>query len=177
MKLTRLSLVPRFGVVVEQAQAALAQRRAHGVDVGDAVGELLDAGAAAVEELRDRRLGGERREQLDARAGVADAHHRLAHALLLVGLLVQQRHAVRLLVERDGRVEVGHGDADVVDVGEEVRREWRSWSQRDGRRDGIPDRAVCRVRLVMLGEGPTRAPTTVRRDIPNDVGRGLTHDC
>ena len=58
-------------------------------------------------------------EQLHAGPGVADGHHRLAHALLLVGLLVHQPHAVRVAVERDRGVEVGHGDAHVVDGGEE----------------------------------------------------------
>src|SRR5690349_17844175 len=52
-------------LVVEESQPALAQGLAHGVDVLDAVGDLLDAGSGAVEELRDGRLGGERREQLD----------------------------------------------------------------------------------------------------------------
>ena len=86
----------------------------------DPVGELLDARAGAVEELRDRRVSCQRGEQLDARAGVADGHHRLAHALLLVGLLVQHRHAEGVAVEGDRLVEVGHGDADVVDGGEQV---------------------------------------------------------
>ena len=53
------------GLVVQQPQAALAQHRADRLDVGDPVGELLEARAGAVEELRDRRLGGQRGEQLD----------------------------------------------------------------------------------------------------------------
>ena len=46
--------------------------------------------------------------------------HRLAHALLLVGLLVGHVHAEGVAVEGDRLVEVGHGDADVVDGGEQV---------------------------------------------------------
>ena len=57
MKLTRLSLVPRPRGVVEQAQTTVAQGRTDGVEVGDPVGELLDARSAATQELRDRRLG------------------------------------------------------------------------------------------------------------------------
>jgi hypothetical protein len=52
--------------VVQQADAALAQDGGHGLDVGDPVGQLLQAGAAAVEELRDGRLRSEGRQQLDA---------------------------------------------------------------------------------------------------------------
>ena len=55
--------------------------------------------------------------------GVADRDHRLAHALLLVGLLVHRLHAEGVAVERDRLVEVGHGDAHVVDGREEVARE------------------------------------------------------
>ena len=51
---------------------------------------------------------------------VADRQHRLAHALLLVDLLVHALHAEVPRVERDRRVEVGHGDTDVVDRGEQV---------------------------------------------------------
>ena len=54
------------------------------------------------------------------RAGVADRDHRLAHALLLVGLLVGDVHAEGVAVVGDGLVQVGHGDADVVDRGEQV---------------------------------------------------------
>jgi hypothetical protein len=67
------------------------------------------------QELADRRVRRQWGEQLDARAGVPDGHHRLAHALLLVDLLVQAGHAVGVAVEGDGGVEVGHGDAHVVD--------------------------------------------------------------
>ena len=56
-------------------------------------------------------------------SGVADRDHRLAHALVLVGLLVPHLHAERVGVERDRLVEVGHGDADVVDAHEQVARE------------------------------------------------------
>ena len=44
-----------------------------------------------------------------------DGHHRLADPLLLVGLLVDDLHAELLAVHRDRDVEVGDGDAHVVD--------------------------------------------------------------
>ena len=52
--------------------------------------------------------------------GVADGDHRLAHPLLLVGLLVGHVHAERVAVVGDGHVEVRDGDAHVVDGGEQV---------------------------------------------------------
>ena len=54
---------------------------------------------------------------------VADGDHRLADALLLVGLLVHGHHAEGVAVEGDRLVEVGDRDADVVDGGEQVARE------------------------------------------------------
>ena len=47
------------------------------------------------------------------------AEHRLTHPLLLVHLLVQHGQAKGPAVEVDGLVEVGHGDADVVDARQE----------------------------------------------------------
>ena len=79
--------------------------------------------------------------------GVADPDHRLADALLLVDLLVEDLHAVGVAVERHRLVEVGHRDADVVDGGEEVldvvgevgrRRSWATSCTPAGeRREGV----------------------------------------
>ena len=63
--------------------------------------------------------GRQRRQQLDAGLPVAHGQHRLADALLLVGLLVHRVHAEGLRVEGDRLVEVGDGDAHVVDGGEQ----------------------------------------------------------
>src|SRR4051794_19514877 len=57
-------------LVVEQAQTLRAQSRARCLDVGDAIGHLLDARAVALEETSDRRRGAQWREQLDLRAAV-----------------------------------------------------------------------------------------------------------
>src|SRR5215213_7383764 len=99
---------------------AVGQRGAHRLDVLDPEGQLLQARAGAADELRDRRLGRERREQLDAGVAVADGEHRLADALLLVRLLVHGVDAEGLGVEGDRFVEIGNGDADVVDRGEQL---------------------------------------------------------
>src|SRR5919202_540780 len=114
---------PAPGGVVEQPQAALAQRRADRLDVGHPEGQLLQARAGAADELGDRRLGGQRREQLDAGLAVADGEHRLADALLLVHLLVHRVDAEGLGVEGQGLVEIRDGDAHVVDRGEQLGRQ------------------------------------------------------
>jgi hypothetical protein len=105
--------------VVKQPHALLAQRGTYRVDVGHAVRHLLDPRTLLNQERRDRRLRRQRRQQLDrGLRGVGGTQHRLAHALLDVLLDVVARHPERVLVERDGRVEVLDGDADVVDSGE-----------------------------------------------------------
>jgi len=97
-------------------------------------GERPDVGDHRLDEClgRDRQAPGERqvvvrtprpdhgREQLDAGVAVPDGEHRLADALLLVGLLVHRADAVSAGVEGDRLVEVGHGDAHVVDGGEQA---------------------------------------------------------
>src|SRR4051794_32202769 len=112
-----------LGGVVEQAQAALAQRGADRLDVVHPEGQLLQARAGAVDEPGDRRLRRERGQQLDAGLAVADREHRLADPLLLVGLLVHRLDAEGPGVEGDRLVQVGDGDADVVDGREQVARE------------------------------------------------------
>ena len=63
--------------------------------------ELLQSGSVAVQEFGDRRLRGERGQQLDLGAG-AEGDHRLSHALGLIGFLVHQDTAEGLRVEGDG---------------------------------------------------------------------------
>lgn len=53
------------GSVVQQPNPAVAKLGGDGVDVGDPVGELLEAGAASVDELGDGRVLVQRREQLN----------------------------------------------------------------------------------------------------------------
>ncbi len=118
MKLIREFAVPRRGVVIEQPDSLFAQPLAEGLQVADPVSQLLDAGTALVEELRDRRRVVERSHQLDLRAadrGTAHRQHRLADALIVVDLFVQDDHAEVVVIPRDRRIQVGDRDADVVD--------------------------------------------------------------
>jgi hypothetical protein len=107
-------------LVVEQPQAAVTQDGGHCHDVGHPVGQLLDAGTALGEERGERRPVAQRREQLDGHRRVPDGEHRLAYALVFVGLLVDHLESERRAIEREGGVHVGHGDADVVDAEEEL---------------------------------------------------------
>src|SRR4051794_22669431 len=111
------------GRLVDEPQAAVAQVREGRLDVGDAVGDVVQPRPAAGEEAADRRVGLQRRQQLDV-AGTDVEQDRL-DALLLDDLAMRERHAVGPLVQRDGGVEVVDGDADVVDLGEHAAPESR----------------------------------------------------
>ena len=71
------------------------------------------------EEMRTKAVT-ELEEKLDAAAGVADREHRLAYALLLVDLLVDRVQAERRGVHLEGVVEIGYGNAYVVDREQQV---------------------------------------------------------
>ena len=73
-------------------------------------------GPALGEEAADRRVAGERRQQLDV--AVADVQQRGLDALLRDRLAVHQRHAVRVAMNGDRGVEVDDRNADVVDAPE-----------------------------------------------------------
>ena len=112
-----------LGGVVEQTQTTLAQRGTDRVDVLNSVGQLLNALTVLVEELRDVRFGRQRGEELNVGvrvARIANRHHRFAHALFFVRLLVSQAHSVRIAVERDRLVKVGDSYPDVVDRFEQM---------------------------------------------------------
>ena len=87
-----------------------------GVDVVDAVGDVVEARALALEELADRRVRPERAQELDV--AVADVEQDRLDALLLDRLAVRERHRHRALIERQRRVQVVGGDADVIDQAE-----------------------------------------------------------
>ena len=114
------------GSVVQQPNAALAKLGGDGVDVGDPVGELLQSGAASVDELGDGRVLVQWCEQLNGSGsggGADDGEHGFAHALRFVDFLVGRHHAQVLRVPRDCRVEIGHRDSDVIDRDDEVGRQ------------------------------------------------------
>ena len=64
----------------------------------------------------DRRVGGQRRQQLDV--AVADVEQRGLDALLVDRLAVHERHPVGVAVDGDRGVEILDRDADVVDAAE-----------------------------------------------------------
>ena len=103
--------------VVEQPEAAGPEPGARLVDVGDPQRQLLQARPALADERRDGRRRGQRRQQLDLRAAVAEGDHGFVDALLGVLLAVRESAAQHVGVEGDGGIQVRHGDPHVIDHG------------------------------------------------------------
>ena len=102
--------------LVDQPHAGRAQLVERRRDVVDPVGDVVQPGPATREETADRRVRGQRRQQLDV--AVPDVEQRRLDALLGDRLAVHERHPVRVAVHGDRRLEVLDGDADVVDAPE-----------------------------------------------------------
>jgi len=102
--------------LVYELDACAPSRIKGGLDVVGPIRHVMKAGAASREELPDRRVRPERAKQLHV--ALADAKQHGLHALLLDGLVVLDRHAEPLFVQRDRPVEVLDGNADVVDPAE-----------------------------------------------------------
>lgn len=107
-------------LVIQQSDASVAQHLRRGGDVPHPIRDLLHAWTLAIEKAGDRGLLRQRSQQLQLITGVADRKHGLADTLILVLLLVDAGHAEHACIERDGLVQVGHRDADVVDAEQQV---------------------------------------------------------
>src|SRR5882757_2975276 len=107
------------GCVPEHTHAAFAQSRRGQVDVGDGIGQLLNAGPAALQKGADRGIRAERGEQLQLALPGADGQHCLPYALLLVALLVHHVQVEHAGIELERGIEVGHRYPDVVDPAEQ----------------------------------------------------------
>src|SRR5438132_534383 len=103
---------PRLGV--DQLGTPGAEVGECGANVCDLVRDVVHSGPAAGEELADRRLRAERREQLDT--ACPDEHCRGLDALLGDGGPVLDLGAEQPLVGRHGLVEILDGHAEVVDA-------------------------------------------------------------
>ena len=79
--------------LVDQPQPLVAQQPQDGLDVVDLVGDVVQPRAALGEELADRRVVVERREQLDV--VLADVEQRRLDALRRHRLAVHERRARR----------------------------------------------------------------------------------
>src|SRR2546427_65816 len=80
----------------------------------------MKAGATTLEEAPDRRVRTERSEQLDERA--PDRKEHLFHPLWIDAFAMGGLDTERAPVVLDRRVEVLHGDADVIDLREHDQR-------------------------------------------------------
>ena len=99
---------------ISVAPAARSRRERRG-QVVDAEREVVHSLAAARDEAPDRRVVGERRQQLHATALAEQQRERL-DALLLDPLARLDTRSEEPLVASSGGLEVAHGDADVVDA-------------------------------------------------------------
>ena len=112
-KAIRRPLAPVRGISSMSRYPAARQAVEGGVEIGDAVADVVDAGTTALEKLRDRTVRGERSEQLDLRLPERQRHDGRA-----VGLLGGMRgEAEHIPIERERRVDVGHGDSDMRNAG------------------------------------------------------------
>ena len=101
-------------LLVEQPGAVLPELIQGGPDVVDAVGDVVHALASLFQKSADRgaRPGGG--DQLHV--GAAEVEHGGVDAVLLHPLADAGADAEQLLVAGDAGVEVGYGDADMVDL-------------------------------------------------------------
>ncbi len=78
---------------------------------------MMQPRSAPLEETADRRVLGQRRDQLDlGRALTVSRHqHHLLDRLIGIDFPMCDHQPERLGVEGDGGVEVGHRDPDVID--------------------------------------------------------------
>ena len=104
---------PAVRLLVDQLDALLGEASQLALEIVDLVGDVVHPGPAAGEELADRGLVAERREQLDA--AVADAHRRRFDALLGHRVAVLDLGAEQPRVRVDRLVEILDGDSEMMD--------------------------------------------------------------
>ena len=157
---------PGPGRLVDQLDAVLRQALELGRDVGDLEGQVVHPGPAPGDEPADRRVRAERREQLDPAA--AEPHRRGLDALVGDQLAVLELGAEQARVRLDGLVEVGDGQADVVDSprchpGDAIQ--WRGAGGRDRIRAcpcASPRSSCSRPRSSRAAARPGRSRTASR---------------
>src|SRR6185436_2536089 len=110
------SMRARHRRLVDQAIPFRFQSREMRLDVVDAEADVMDPFAAFLDELRDRRVGAGRLEELEV--GVADGEEGRFHFLRLDRFGVLDRQAEGLVDLR--RVERLHRDADVIELGHQT---------------------------------------------------------
>src|SRR5690242_18514959 len=91
------------GRLVDQLEAGLAALDERGVDVGDAVGDVVESGAALGQELADGAIRPGRREQLDPL--LAAANQRRLGTLVVKSGAQRDGQAERAGIEGKGLVE------------------------------------------------------------------------
>ena len=112
MKATSARSAPGRGLLVDQAHAAALQVRERGLDIVDAQGHVMHAGAALLEVFRDRGIGRRRLEEFQRRwAGRDEGGADLLRHHLFARLDVQPEHVPE---ERERRLQIADRDPDVI---------------------------------------------------------------
>src|SRR4051794_2246082 len=99
--------------LVDELDALSGQLAEGRADIGDPVGDVVHAGSALGQELADRRVVAERREELDS--PVADPQRRGFDTLVGDGLAMLDLRPENPLVSGHGLVEILDRDAEMVD--------------------------------------------------------------
>ena len=105
---------------VEQRDALAPERGEILIHARGPEAQVMQPLTALGEEARDSGVGARRLEQLDL--AVAGGEQRGAHALIGDLRLADERQAERVAPEAIRLVEILHDDADVMDIGDHVRR-------------------------------------------------------
>src|SRR5690349_5049862 len=104
------------GLRVDQLDARRGDSLQACVDVVYGIGDVMEAGTLASEELADGGVRTQRPQQLDVTVPYIEQHR--LDTLGLSRLAVRERHLEALLIEVDGGLEILDGDADVVNASE-----------------------------------------------------------
>jgi len=84
-----------------------------GIQIGDPVADMVDAWSAAVQEFRDRAVGGPGLQQFDVRFAEPERHD----AGTIGFLRVTREQSEDITIERQRGLDALDGDADVGDAG------------------------------------------------------------
>ena len=106
---------PGLRLLVDELDAGGSQPLQCRGTIGHPVTDVVDALASSLEEPRNRGAGGGGAEQLDERLG--DFQQCLLDSVVIDPLAMGDPGAEHRLVPGHRRVEIAHGDGDVVDLG------------------------------------------------------------
>ena len=105
-------------LLIDQPHACCRQTSQGRVDVADSVGDVMQPGAALLQEARHPRFGTERSNQLDM--AVADIEQHSFDTLIQNRLAMHERQPEDVAVKRERLLNISHRDTRVVDRGQQL---------------------------------------------------------